>query len=251
MYENLNTFLNNGAKLFQRNSPEILSAFGVVGIGATAYLTAKASFTAARMIDEEESANGTAETSTERFKERTKLVWKLYIPAAISGGVSAFCIVNANHVSGKRIAAAASAYSMTERAFSDYREKVVEQIGKNKEQKIRDEIVQKKIEDTPPKNVVVLGNGHVLCCELYTGRYFKSDMETLKKAQNEINYKVNNELYVRLDEFYDLIGLEQTSMSTSFGWDSEKGHLELEFCPVFAEGGEPCLAFEYNYLKTL
>jgi hypothetical protein len=250
MNANVANFCTNVAKSFHRNSPEILSALGIVGVGSTAYLTAKASFTAARMIDAEEAVSGTAGDRKERLKERTKLVWKLYIPPAISAGITAGCIFNANNVSGKRIAAAASAYSFTEKAFSDYKEKVVEQIGKNKEQKIRDELVQEKVQQNPPKNVIVLGSGHVLCCELYTGRYFKSDMETLKKAENTINHKINHELYVRLDDFYDLLGLEPTSISNDLGWDSDK-LLELQFTPVFSEDGEPCLAFEYSYLKSL
>lgn len=250
MYESFGKLIANGTKLFQRNSPEIFSALGVVGIGATAYLAAKASFTAVRVIDASEETGSTAENSTERLKENTRLVWKLYIPAAITGGISALCIINANQVSGKRIAAAASAYSMTEHAFAEYKEHVIEEIGKTKEQHIQEKLVQKKIAESPPTNVVVLGTGHVLCCELHTGRYFKSDMETLKRAQNEINYKIVHELYVRLDEFYDLIGLEETSMSASYGWNSEK-LMELQFCPVMSENGEPCLAFDYNYLKPL
>jgi hypothetical protein len=75
-------------------------------------------------------------------------------------------------------------------------------------------------------------------------------METLKKAENTINHKINHELYVRLDDFYDLLGLEPTSISNDLGWDSDK-LLELQFTPVFSEDGEPCLAFEYSYLKSL
>jgi hypothetical protein len=90
----------------------------------------------------------------------------------------------------------------------------------------------------------------VLCCELYTRRYFKSDMEALRKAQNDINSKIIHELYVTLDELYNLLGLTSTSVSGNLGWDSDK-MLELQFSTVLTENGEPCLAFEYNYLKPL
>ena len=42
-------------------------------------------------------------------------------------------------------------------------------------------------------------------------------MESLRKAENEINAKINHERYVSLDEFYELVGLKGTTNSASFG----------------------------------
>ncbi len=75
-------------------------------------------------------------------------------------------------------------------------------------------------------------------------------METLRKAQNDVNARVVNDMYVTLDEFYDIVGLSHTSNSNNLGWDSTK-LMELLFSTVLGEGGEPCLAFEYNYTKPL
>lgn len=185
-------------------------------------------------------------------KEKAKIVWKLYIPAGISGALTVGCIIGASKANGRRTTAAVTAYSLTERAFSEYREKVVEQIGKGKEQTIRDDLAQERVSKNPQgsKEVVIVGTGHILCCELFTHRYFRSDMETLRKAQNDINVRVVNDIYVSLDEFYELVGLSNTSNSNNLGWDSNK-LMELIFSTVLAEGGEPCLAFEYNYTKPL
>ncbi len=59
------------------------------------------------------------------------------------------CIVGSSKAGGRRTTAAVAAYSLTERAFSEYKEKVVEQIGKGQEQKIRDEIVQDQVDKKP------------------------------------------------------------------------------------------------------
>ncbi len=75
-------------------------------------------------------------------------------------------------------------------------------------------------------------------------------METLKKAQNDINARIINEMYVTLDELYDILGLSYTSNSSELGWNSDK-LMELRFSTVMAEGGEPCLAFDYNYTKPI
>lgn len=241
---NISTIFNNAVKAFKSNSPEIFTGLGIAGVLSTSYLVGKASFKAAEMLE--------PEALDLPNKEKVKIIWKCYIPAGISGSLTIAAIFGASKVSGRRTAAAVTAYSITERAFSEYKEKVVEQIGKGKEQKIRDELAQDRVTQTPPssREVVILGKGNVLCCELFTRRYFRSDMETLRRAQNDINAKIINELYVTLDEFYDLLGLSFTSVSSNIGWDSNR-LMELSFSTVLSDEGEPCLAFDYNYTKPL
>lgn len=237
-------FIIKTVKLIKSNSPEILTALGVSGVLSTSYLVGKASFKAKAEIDYCAAEN-------KPVKEKVKIVWKYYIPAGVSGALTIACIVGSSRAGDKRTTAAVAAYSLTERAFSEYKEKVVEQIGKGQEQKIRDEIVQDQVDKKPlGKQIIVSGTGNVLCCELFTHRYFRSDMETLRRAQNDINAKVVNDLYVTLDEFYNLIGLPTTSNSGNIGWNSDR-LMDLEFSTVLSEEGEPCLAFDYNYAKPL
>lgn len=245
---NLNILLSRGLKTVKRNSPEIMTGLGVAGVLTTSYLTGKASYEAAEVL----RGTDTPSDRTERIKTQVKHTWRLYIPAGVSGALTIGCIIGASKSNAQRTTAAVAAYSLTEKAFSDYREKVVEQIGKTKEQGIRDSIAQDKLDANPvgSKEVVIIGGGHVLCCELYTNRYFRSDVETLRKAENTINKKLLNELYVSLDEFYYILGLQSTTESANMGWDSDI-LLELRFTSALAENSEPCLAFEYNYVKPL
>lgn len=247
----LNDLLSNIQKTIKANSPEILTALGVSGVVTTAYLTAKASFKAGQVIQKEELQEGISWNANQRFKERTKLVWKLYIPAGVSGALTIVCIIGSTKTNARRTAAAVTAYSITERAFTEYKEKVVEQVGKGKEQKLRDEIAQSKVsEPAGSKEVVIVGGGQVLCCELYTMRYFRSDMEKLRRAENDLNAIIISQFYVALEEFYDLIGLPYTSVSGKMGWDSNK-LVKLEFSTVLSPDGEPCIAFDYNYVKPI
>lgn len=240
---NLSALLSKLTKTVKSNSPEILTALGVSGVITTAYLVAKASFKSAIALQYADPKQG--------LKDDVKLVWQEYIPAGIAGGLTVCCIIGASKSNAKRTAAAVTAYSLTEKAFAEYKDKVVEEIGKGKEQKIRDEIVQEKVlNKSPGQEVILVGPGHVMCCELFTGRYFRCDMETLRKTQNVINGKINNELYVALDEFYELIGLPNTTNSANLGWNSDK-QMELMFSTVLSSAGEPCLAFDYNYTKPL
>ncbi len=246
---NLSRLVPNLVKTVKCNSPEILTALGVSGVVSTAYLTIKATIRASEIL---EHKHQTGIALIPFRKEEIKPVWRCYIPAGISGAATIACIIGASKSSARRTAAAVTAYSITETAFSKYKEEVIAQVGTGKEQKIRDELAQKSVSETPPgsKELVIIGSGQVLCCELYTHRYFHSDMETLRKAQNDINERVVRDAYVPLDEFYELVGLPYTSASSVIGWDSNR-QMELRFSTVMSESGVPCLAFEYNYVKPI
>ena len=239
-----------GGQLISKNAPLLLTTFAITGTVSTAVLTAKASFEASDILREDAEKNGVIEDKKERITHNAKLVWQLYIPAGISGAATIGAVIFANKIGASKTAAALSAYTLTEKAFGEYKTKVVEEIGKHKEQVIRDDIVRDSVEKNPPENIIVAGSGEVLCCELYTKRYFTSSMEELRKAQNDINMEIVNNLYVSLEEFYDAIKLPYTSHSSDLGWDSDR-LMELEFSTVLSEDGRPCLAFSYNYIKPI
>jgi hypothetical protein len=75
-------------------------------------------------------------------------------------------------------------------------------------------------------------------------------METLRKAQNDLNQRLVGGVYCTLDEWYDLIGLDYTKASNNLGWTSDK-QMKLEFTTCLSQDGRPVLAFEYNYIKPL
>lgn len=231
-------------RLFTSNSPHILTAIGVSGTLATAFLTGKASFQACNTIRHEELYE---ENRTMEPKERFLVVWKLYIPAASTGVLTVVCIIAANRIGARRAAAIAAVYSISERAFVEYKEKVVETLGVNKEQALRDGLAQDRVTRDPvhDREVIITGNGEVLCHEAFTGRYFNCSMETLKKAQNDMNYQILNGMYASLSDFYEKIGLPLTSFSDEIGWTTDRS-LELKFSATLSGDQRPCISFEYH-----
>ena len=245
------TFLDlvrRAEKLTVDNSPLILTSIGVTGTLTTAFLTGKATLRATELIAAEQERLDRHETShpLER-KEKIKLVWKEYIPAAGVGVITIVCIVGANRIGMRRTAAMATALSLSERAIVEYKDKVVEKIGQNKEQAIRDEIVQDRVRTNPPGKIIHTGTGETLCYDAYTGRYFWSSMEALKKAENDVNFQVLHEDYASLSDFYHRIGLGPTSTSDDVGWTTDK-RLEVEYTTTLFEDRSPCLAI--NFLVT-
>lgn len=228
------------------NSPAILTAIGVTGTVTTAIFASKASFKAADIIREMESESGVPEDPKQRLVERTKATWQLYIPAVGVGTTTIACIVFANQIGTRRAAAMAAAYSMSEKAFTEYREKIVEKVGEAKEQEARDEIAQERVERNPlGSQVIVMNDREVLCFDQYTGRYFNSDMETLKQAQNKINYRMIRENYASLNDFYDCIGLDWVPTGDDLGWNSDQ-LLELSFTTVLSDDQRPCIAVDFH-----
>src|SRR6188472_3891030 len=168
----LQDIVKQAQKMAVDNAPAILTAIGVTGTLTTAYLTGKASFKAARILDAEERRISLDRTGEEGntfdipIRDAAKLVWKQYIPAASTAVLTVSCIVYATRIGNRRAAAVAAAYTITEKAFSEYKEKVAETIGKNKAQKVHDDIAQDRVNAHPTNKggqVIVVGGGDVLC----------------------------------------------------------------------------------------
>jgi len=214
-----------------------------------AVLTGRASFKAAEIIAEAECRDY-GETFPDEIhlttREKAQLVWPEFIPAVGTLGLSVTCIIAANRVGSRRAAAVTAAYAISEKAFSDYREKVVERLGEKKEREARDEVAQDRVNERPPSTqVVIVGNGDVLCFDAFSGRYFMSTMENIKKAMNDQNYAILNDGFASLTEFYDKLGLDGTSHSDSLGWNTDK-LLDLYISTVLSDDGRPCISIDFS-----
>jgi hypothetical protein len=256
---NLSAIARKAERLLANNSPAILTAIGVVGTLTTAYLTGRASFKAAEIINLEEINQPKGwEEGDIPLKEKVGLVWKLYIPAAGTAALTVASVILANRIGTRRAAAMAAAFSLSERAFEEYKTKVIEKIGEKKEQQVRDEIAQDRLDRDPvsSREVVIAGDGNVLCYDSYTGRYFNSTMETLRKAQNDINHQVIHDHYASLSDFFDKIGLSQTKLSEEVGWNLDQ-MLELDISAGMSDDSRPCLVVSFevsparNYFRCL
>ena len=223
-------------KIAADNSPAILTAFSVTGTVATAYLTGKAVLKADEILRHMED-----ETDPLTTKEKVNLTWKQFIPAAGAAVVTIACMVAANRIGARRVAALATAYGLAEKAALQYKDKVVETLGKKKEEGIRAAMAQDEIDQHPinRETVYVENGGGDLFRDSWSGRYFNSSKVALERAAVSINQNLNNDYSATLSDFYDLIGLDRTDESDMIGWNSEC-HLELEFNWGNTPDDRPC-----------
>ena len=242
---NLATIATDLRKFASKRSPEILTGIGIAGMITTTILAVRATPKALELIEEQKEEESVDELSS---FEVVKVAWKPYIPAMVTCVASTACLIGASSVNTKRNAALATAYKLSEAALSEYRDKVVETIGEKKERIVRDKVAEERVKKNPvSKNeVIVTGNGKTLCFDPISGRYFMCSIETIKKAENTLNKQMLHDIsgYVSLNEFYDELGLDHTSVGNDLGWNTNQ-LIDIDFSSQLNDNGEPSVVLDY------
>lgn len=260
---NLVKFCKSAKNTAMKHSPEILTGIGITGMITATVMAVRVTPKALVLIEEEkrqlnyellEEAKSKGHEECPRIDrlqqmELVKVTWKCYIPAAITGTMSIACLIGASSVNIRRNTALATAYKLSESTLREYQKKVVETIGEKKEQCVRDAVAKERLEKSPveSKEVIITSKGDTLCFDVISGRYFKSDIDKLKKVENELNRQMRDEMYISLNEFYYEIGLDAVKMGDDLGWNINDGYIDLAFSSQLATDGTPCLVIDYGY----
>lgn len=252
--QTLSKFVRDMRLSVSKHSPEILMGMGIAGMITTTIVAVRATPKAIQLMEEKKR-----ELEVEKLPpvEVVKATWKCYVPAAVTGVASVACLIGSNSVNAKRNAALATAYKLSETAFTEYREKVVETIGDKKEKVVRDKISEQQIKDNPvtTTEVIVTGKGKTLCYDPWSHRYFYSSIDKIERAVNKLNHEINTSPFcndgVTLNDFYEEIGLHGTATGDGLGWTLRTGL--IEFYPsaqMVDEGeefeGQPCIVLNFT-----
>ena len=238
-------FLNSIVSTTKKHSSEILIGIGIVGMCSSIVMAIKNTPKAIRLIEEKEEK---LETESLEPIDILKTVWKCYLPTVITFVSSSAVIISANVVQAKRHAAIVAAYEICEGAMREYKNKTIEVVGEKKEQVVRDAVAKNKVEKNPVNNteVIVTNNGNTLCLDGLSGRYFRSDIDKLKKSENALNHQMLSDGSVSLNDFYYEIGLDPIHLGDDLGWDTRTGLIELQFSSQLASDGTPCLVLDFT-----
>ena len=244
--EGLKRTIKSAERVLTKYSPGILTGIGIAGMIGATFMAVKATPKALYLIEAKKEESEVEELTT---VETIKTCWKCYIPATLTTVVSAACLIGASTVSAKRNAALATAYSISEAALREYQEKVVEVVGEKKEKAVRDAVAKDQIERDPVTKsevVIIDSNSNTLCYEPLSGRYFKSTIDKIKKAEIKLDRQMIQEMYVSLNDFYWEIGLDETDLGDKMGWNLSKGYMDLSFSSQLADDGTPCAVIVYG-----
>lgn len=225
-----------GAKVFLiRNNAAIMTGVGIAGVPVTAYLSGKATLKASKELEKMKYESEKEPT----FSDKAKTVAPIFIPPVMAAVTTMGCIYGANSVNARRIAALAGAYSMSESAFKDYKDKVVEIAGKKKSEDIHDAVKIDSVQKNPPVEgaIVDTGKGEALCYDSLTGTYFKSNKDAIDAAFLQLNNDILKDGFASWDDLMYIMGRPEFGAGEALGWEDEitqtyTSTLTDEFVPV-------------------
>ena len=225
--------------------PGILTGIGIAGFGSSVVLAITATPKATALIEEK-----TKEKKADLEPvEVIKTTWKCYIPSAVMFAVGTGCTIGGLKVSERRGAAWAAAYSLSESAFREYQEKIVEKLGERKEKQARDEIAQEKVNEKPVKNVDVIqtGRGTTICRDLATERTFTVDIDDIQKTEQWIIDECTNGMgYCSWNDLYTMLGVSGTGLGDDLGWNAIHPLRKIEMSSALGTDGAPILTIDYS-----
>lgn len=239
---------------FKKHSPEILAVAGVVGIVASGVMACKASTKLSGVIEETKEQldqvhdyvekNGFSDKYTEEdSKKDTAIIYtqtavklvKLYGPAVILGTLSITAMLTSNKILRKRNIALAAAYTTVDKAFKDYRGRVIERFGEELDRELKYNLKAKEIEEvvtdengeeTTVKKTVKAMNPNDISeyarffdesCSSWNKSQFHNQM-FLKQQQNYANDLLKSQGYLFLNDVYKMLGMDVAPYGQVVGW---------------------------------
>lgn len=247
MNDKLSAIIKSTKIFLYDHSPAILTGIGITGMITSTVLAVKATPRALELIEAKKQELNVDELT---IKETVITSWKPFLPAAITSIAAASCLIGACAVNSKRNAALATAYTLSEKAFTTYRDQVVKTIGEKKERKLRADVAQENINNRPVEKgqIILTSKGNTLCQDSISGRYFRSDLDTIRKTINELNRRMLTDNSISVNEYYSAIGLDHVKDGDYMGWSIDSGLIELDFSACIANNDEPCIVIDYNII---
>ena len=262
------TLIEKGTKFVDEHQREIMLGSAIAGTILTAVASWKAGIKADKILTaqrekmdalkadfEAEDIGMTEEEFNEKKKEITidtvKQMAPVVAPVALSASGTIISVVGGYKVASKQIATLSALYSMAEKSLGDYQDKAKEFLGDKKAGELHDKVKEGKILDNPPSEtdtIINTGKGTTLCLDDWSGRYFYSSPEEIRKSFNIINKRMMDEYYISLNELYDELGLPDIKLGEDIGFNIDDGLIDIDhlFTAALHNGSTPILSLDYD-----
>ena len=187
--------------------------------------------------------------------EIVKMVGPSYIPCILLFGTSAACFILNTLKAERKIATLAGLYSMSEKSFEEYRNKVRDMFGERKEAKVRDEVASDKAKLAAGNTVAYIytGDGNYPCLDAWSNTKFRSSQLAIERARVEVLDRLRNEMYISLAEVYDEMNLplrrDQNNRVlidySDIGW-KDSDDLQFIYTYTCDNTGEPMMVITFS-----
>lgn len=232
-------------RLLSEHKSEILTG---LGIGCFTYASIAAARYAPYAIKALEEKKKEECTEDLPVKDMVKSVVPYALPSALYLMAGGILIIKATDIHIKKETAAMAAYTLLSETTRDYKNKVREVLGEQKEKKVDEAVAKEALVKNPVSNneIIITGKGDTLCYEKISGRYFRSDIEKLRKIENELNRRMMDTTFISLNELYLHMGLNPVTLGDELGWDIGRGLISMSFSAQLTDDGEPCLVVDFD-----
>ena len=216
----------------KKNSPAILVGFGVASMTTSIIFAIKDTPKALQLKKDAEYEKKRKLTKMETLK----VCGRCYIPTVTFAVLSAGCSIAAHSMHVKRRAAMATAYALTENAFKEYKDQVIETVGKNKEKDICGNIAKKNAEKTLTNDISQAYNtglGETLFLDNLTKRTFFSNEQNVLSAINKANEAIIQSGSISLNDYCDFMQIPRLYIEKdgvdgdSVGWNAFDGLVDV------------------------
>ena len=207
------------SRMILRALPLVLTIASTVGVAVTGYLAAKGGKKAEDILETKEKM---MELDRENLplKEELKHTWKCYLPAVVTGALTAGCGIASRRLDVKEIAVLTGScgYLAVNRKKLEDRAKSF--IGEERLQKIKNEVTGEFLGDKKTPNVTVeaTGNGQLLCFDAYSGRQFRSSKEAVDEGLELLKNRWDEGIDLSVNDYYDALDIYNTHFGHQFGW---------------------------------
>lgn len=245
------------------HSPTILFGVGVVGMVATTVTACRATLKLEEVMNESEKKAETAKTLdhpkySEEDRRRDLIIIrtqtavklaKLYAVPLALGTLSVVCLTGSHKILLSRNASLTAAYAAVDQAFKQYRKRVVEEFGEDKDRELMFEgeertIVEEGKNGPKKKQVKHVGpEGASMYAKFF--REVSDDglrnpnwspvpeynLMYIRQIQGRMNQLLRANGHVFLNEVYDELGLNRTKAGQVVGWvwNSDNGDDWIDF----------------------
>ena len=188
--------------------------------------------------------------------DNTKTIAPIIWPAALSFVATAGFEIAGHNADAKTIASLEVVAESMRRKTAYYRRAAIEEFGDKADKRIMERANKDIIEDEKKKNIkhkqvpeeVICANPALaLVYDVQTGRYFNASQADIQKAENELNRRVYQEMWVSINDFYYELGIKGIKLGDQLGWNADNPpRFDCTFDTCISEDGRPCLVLTYD-----
>lgn len=238
----------------RKHAPAVLFVAGTLGVVAATVLACRATLKMEEVLDEIHSDLDKARaledprySDTDRQKDLALIylkgsgrIFTMYAPALGLGVLSILALTGSHVMLTKRNAAAVAAYAAIDKGFREYRQRVMAELGEDKDREFRygknvKTIVEETEQGPVTKDMIHFDGDPSIYARVFDDscpmwqKYPDYNRLFLKCQQNYANDLLNARGHVFLNEVYDMLGMKHSQAGSVVGWIKGDGDGFIDF----------------------